>query len=412
MAGLTDARLRTLGQIEKRTRLYDQDGLYLELRPGGGPGTWFLKYRTRGEDGRLKETRLALGKRAAGPGQPDRLTLAQARVKAREARVQIDRGEDPARRRMQARLEAAERRANSFETFARSWHEQASVDMKWTPIHSGQVLRSLERHVFPHLGGMGLRDITAAHIAAVLRDMKATPDMLSKVRQRIRHVFDHAIAEGLVPANPTPPAVRMRRQVKHFPFLRESAALGALLRQAENAMGSPGVKRAHLLLAFTAQRVGEVVPAQWAEIDFEAALWRIPRERMKRRKTEGETHAVPLPPGLAGQLRDWHEVRDPENPYICPSPLRPRTHVTRETVEKFYRETLGQRDAHSPHAWRSAFSTLAHDAGHAHDVIEAQLDHAIHDSAVASAYDRGTRLEARQALMQWWEATLLKARGQ
>lgn len=410
MGRLTDARLRALGAVQRITRLWDGEGLYLEVRPGAGAGTWYFKYRVKQPDGGLKEKRLTLGRRATGPGQPGRLMLAQARAKAREAKVQIQAGADPAHQRVVARIESAQSRAHTFEVLARQWHEQAAVDLAWTPNHTGQVLRSLERHVFPELGALPLREITAGHIAKVLRDMRDAPDMLGKVRQRIRAVFDFAVAEGLLTANPTPPAIRTRREERHFPFLRDLDALGGLLRQADNVMGSPGVRRAHLLLAFTAQRVGEVVPAQWSEIDFDGAVWRIPRERMKRRKTAGDFHLVPLPRGLLALLRDWHATRDPANPYVCVSPLRERTHLTRETIEKWYRETLLLRGEHSPHSWRSAFSSLAHDAGMPHDAIEAQLDHLLHDSAVAGAYDRGTRLEARRKLVQWWESTLLAAK--
>ena len=68
------------------------------------------------------------------------------------------------------------------------------------------------------------------------------------------------------------------------------------------------------------------------------------------------------------------------------------------------RITLGYRGRHSPHSWRSAFSTLAHDAGMDHMAIESQLDHVI--PGVAGVYDRGQRLEMRRDLMEWWESQL------
>jgi hypothetical protein len=55
---------------------------------------------------------------------------------------------------------------------------------------------------------------------------------------------------------------------------------------------------------------------------------------------------------------------------------------------------LGLEGEHSPHGWRSAFSTLARDHGFARDVVELALDHA-HDNEVARAYDRGERFTKR-----------------
>lgn len=56
-----------------------------------------------------------------------------------------------------------------------------------------------------------------------------------------------------------------------------------------------------------------------------------------------------------------------------------------------YRITLRLEGKHSPHGWRSSFSTLARDNGIARDVVELALDHA-HNNEVARAYDRGEQL--------------------
>jgi hypothetical protein len=73
-----------------------------------------------------------------------------------------------------------------------------------------------------------------------------------------------------------------------------------------------------------------------------------------------------------------------------------------------YRVTLGLANKHSPHGWRSAFSTLARDNGFERDVVELALDH-VHDSEVVRAYDRGERLAQRIKLMNWWDEQLTKA---
>jgi integrase len=102
-------------------------------------------------------------------------------------------------------------------------------------------------------------------------------------------------------------------------------------------------------------------------------------------------------------LRVW-KGDAPPTAHVCAS--HKGGHVTREAVEKCYRDTLGLRDRHSPHGWRSALSSVAHEAGHPHDAIEAQLDHANPHGKVAGAYDRGNRLAARRALVEWWAACL------
>lgn len=74
-----------------------------------------------------------------------------------------------------------------------------------------------------------------------------------------------------------------------------------------------------------------------------------------------------------------------EKGYAFPSSTKNK-HIGRESIEKMYRVTLGLEGKHSPHGWRSSFSTLARDNGFARDVVELALDHA-RDNEVARAYD-------------------------
>jgi integrase len=160
---------------------------------------------------------------------------------------------------------------------------------------------------------------------------------------------------------------------------------------------------------FCAQRIGEIVEAEWSEFDLEGATWAIPRERMKRRDPERGDHLVPIPPLLLRDLREWRRVDGEKAIYVCPGPRNSKTNITREAVEKFYRRTLELASKHSPHSWRSVFSTLARDAGKDPDLVEAQLDHVV-GNKVQAAYDRAQRLERRRELMTWYERALVSAR--
>jgi len=185
--------------------------------------------------------------------------------------------------------------------------------------------------------------------------------------------------------------------------------------------------RAHLLLAYTAMRVSEVVGATWEEfalngvriqthsgleekVDADAGNWTIPRTRMKQHRdlTRGP-HVVPLPPLLLAAVREWRAADGPSAVYVCPSPVDQSKPITAEALEKYYRRTLGLAGQHSPHSWRTTFSTTCREAGRDADSVESQLDHVV-GNKVASAYDRAKRLELRRELMKWYEATLLTAR--
>src|SRR5204863_9603456 len=116
-----------------------------------------------------------------------------------------------------------------------------------------------------------------------------------------------------------------------------------------------------------------------------------------------------VPPVVLAQLRDWRKADGADAKLVCAAPRDVARPVTPEGVEKFYRDALGLQGKHSPHSWRSAFSTIARDAGKDGDVVEAQLDHVV-GNKVASAYDRAKRFDLRRSLMRWHEGQLIAAR--
>jgi integrase len=129
---------------------------------------------------------------------------------------------------------------------------------------------------------------------------------------------------------------------------------------------------------------------------------------MKRKDEARGDHVVPLPPKLLAMMKEWRRADGDDGEYVCPSP-RSDASITREAMEKFYRVTLDLAGKHSPHSWRTVFSTWARDAGKDRDAVEAQLDH-ITGNATETSYDRAKRLDRRRDLLAWHEDSLLAAR--
>ena len=69
-----------------------------------------------------------------------------------------------------------------------------------------------------------------------------------------------------------------------------TARVGELLRAIDVYTGQPITRFALALSPHVFVRPGELRQAEWAEIDFDAAVWRIPAKRMKQRRE----HVVPL----------------------------------------------------------------------------------------------------------------------
>lgn len=192
-----------------------------------------------------------------------------------------------------------------------------------------------------------------------------------------------------------------------MPALLDFVSLGKVLREAEMARISHSVRIAQKLCAFTAARIGNVITAEWNEfvLDEKQPIWVIPRAKMKVNSRDID-HRIPLGPEITDELLHWKQMTG-GNGFVFPSPAGNK-HIGREGIEKLYRVTLGLDGQHTPHGWRSAFSTLARDKGFERDVVELALDHA-HDNEVARAYDRGERFEQRIELYQWWGFQLSSA---
>ncbi|HTQ36359.1 MAG TPA: Arm DNA-binding domain-containing protein, partial [Steroidobacteraceae bacterium] len=90
----------------KRLLLGDGDGLYLRMQTGNN-ASWVLRYRHSG-----KQRWLTLG------NFPD-MSLAMARVEARQARVLLDKQQDPMKLRRAAKDEARQR--GSFKELCEDW---------------------------------------------------------------------------------------------------------------------------------------------------------------------------------------------------------------------------------------------------------------------------------------------------
>lgn len=379
-------------------RLADGGGLHLWV-PVSGVRTWQFRYRYGG----APQT-ATLGKYSDFQG------LAWARAKADDARSRVEQGDHLTR--VKAVKKATKRAAsgNTFATLAADWVKSEARRAKWTPNYREEVVASLRNHLSP-LGGLPVNEITAAIASPLLRKLERNaPDMATKVRQRLRSIFDYAVEGGLIVGNPLPASRRRKASSEraHLPATLTKEGVGAILRAADKAEAGKGVRRAHVLAAFTAQRVGEIVGATWDEVDLQAGVWSIPRARMKRKDAERGPHLVPVPPVLLAAMREWWRVDGGGTNYVCPAP-RGDASITREAVEKFYRRGLKLSGKHSPHSWRAVLSTWANDAGEDADAVEAQLDHAT-GGKVKSAYDRSKRLQRRADLMAWHEAALIAAR--
>jgi hypothetical protein len=164
---LTDAKIRFTKPSNKPVKLTDAGGLYLDLRPCGSK-LWRYRYRIGG-----RENLYAIGKYCQAPlGESEveaairkasgRFTLAEARQERELCRGLVKQGIHPAHNRHAQRAVQFAEHSVTFEAVALEWIEKKKSG--WSAYYVHQVERFLLRDVFPYIGSLPIRSVTAAHL--------------------------------------------------------------------------------------------------------------------------------------------------------------------------------------------------------------------------------------------------------
>lgn len=384
---LTDTRIREAKPHQKPYKLTDSNGLYLEIRPSGKK-LWRYRYRIAG-----KENLYALGE--YGKGTPGLLTLAEARRERDNARHLVKQGLHPAHTRRAALAAKVFENKNSFEAVAREWIEQNRA--RWSPYYLSQVERALEADVFPYVGNLPIRSVTAAHLLEIVKRVeKRAPTVALLVRQWISGVFRFAVATLRADGDPTAAlkgAIARPRVEHHAPLT--TTEIPKLLKKLDENGGFRTTTIAMRLLLLTFVRPVELRAAEWGEFDLDNATWRIPATRMKSR----QAHIVPLAPQAVELLRELKTITGGSN-FLFPNNRRPKTFMTATTLNRAL-ERMGYRNRFSAHGFRATASTILNEQGYRADVIERQLAHAPRDKVRAS-YNRAEHLTERKQMMRDW----------
>jgi integrase len=402
---LTDSQIRNTKPGEKPIKLTDGGGLYLEVRPTGAK-LWRYRYRIAGKEnvfavgeyvqapnGEAKEQTLA--RRNAGM-----LTLAEARVRLEEWRALVKQGIHPAHNRQAARLANHAENANTFEAVAREWI--AKKKLGWTPYYLRQVENVLNADVFPYIGNLPIRNVTAAHLLEIVRRVegRGAASVALLVRQWASAIFRYAVATLRADTDPAAAlkgAIHRPKVEHHKPLSRDQVA--DFVKALDSYGGYRTTVIALRLMLLTFVRTVELRAAHWAEFDLDRAEWRIPAERMKMR----EPHIVPLS-RQAVELLTELKTHTGGRSFLFPNYRNQQTCMTATTLNRaLERMGFNGKDSigFSAHGFRATASTMLNELSFRSEVIERQLAHAERNK-VRVSYNQGEYMEERRAMMQQW----------
>jgi integrase len=374
---------------ETRPGLYgDGGGLWLQVS-GTGTKSWIFRYTSP----------ITRKTRDMGLGALSAVSLAQARLKAKQARELVASGGDPIAQRDAALLaaRAAFERSITFDACAKMYIDAHQAGWK-NAKHAAQWTSSLARYASPKIGAMALGSIDLPAILGVLEPIwKDKSETASRVRGRIESILDWATVRGYRKGdNPARwkghldtllPAPSKIAKVEHHPAL-PYGQVARFIRDLEARKGFAA--RALHFCILTAARSGEVRHMTWDEIHGD--VWIVPEKRMKA----GKEHRVPLSLQAKKVLSETPRLVDVDIVFPALSNA-----AMSDAAMSALLGRMGYFDI-TVHGFRSTFRDWAAETTNfPREVIEHALAHQLKDKAEA-AYQRGDLLARRAKLMQAW----------
>ncbi len=383
---LTDIVVKSAKPRSKHYKLADGGGLYLLVTPTGGR-LWRLKYRVHG-----LEKKLSLGR------YPD-LTLSAARKLRDAAREAVASGGDPAATKRRQRIVAKVAVGTTFGDVALEYIQKCEREGR-SPA-TVVKLRWSREWLLPAIGSRPVDQIEPHEVLAVLKRQEAAGNLETARRTRAfaSRVFRYAVATARAKSDPASLLLGAvaAPKAKHLAAIIDAGRAGALLRAIDRYDGQPATKLALELLPHVFVRPGELRQAEWGEVDFDAAVWRVPASRMKKRRE----HVVPLSRQSIAILERGRAMTGGER-FIFPAIGNRERPLSENTITQALRRMGFSAEEMTAHGFRAMASTLLNESGKwSPDAIERALAHKDGDQ-VRAAYHRGAHWDERVAMAEWW----------
>jgi integrase len=371
MAKLTAAKLKSL--LDRPGRYSDGDGLLLFVRSPGN-ASWVVRVQHNGK------------RRDYGVGSAKLYGLAEARDRAWEVRRAVADGRDP--------RTLWERPAALLQTFREAAEARFTAKAGDTgDKRQKQDKAMLAAYAYPSLGRLQVQSIDADRIAECLRPIwTAKPETAKQVRSLIVRTLRFTRPDGADFTKALTAAIgdKLPKQPRagNFEAMPYQDVPGLMARlEPKTGMAALALR----LLILCASRSGEVRGAKWDELDLANAVWIVPAERMKMKRS----HRVPLSPQAVALLEQAKALR--RSDHVFPSGKGEA--LSDMALTKTLRD-MGLKC--TAHGFRSSFRDwAAEQTSVPGEIAEAALAHAV-PSAVEAAYKRTDFFDRRRELMEAW----------
>ena len=292
--------------------------------------------------------------------------------------------------------------AQNFGGVGKRWFKEARM------AESTRAMRKaiFDRDIFPVWDKRLLTEITPDDLQALCGKVKdrGAPATAIHVRDIVKQIYAFAILHGEKASNPADnvgPASIATFAPKDRAL--SPAEIRIMLHQLEHVPTLPTIRLGLRLILLTMVRKSELLDAVWDEVDFENAVWSIPKERMKRSKPHNvylSRQSLDIMIALrtcAGNSRYLLPSR-----YDADAPMSRATfnRITTAVVERAMKQTL-PLEPFTVHDLRRTGSTLLNELGFNRDWIEKCLAHEEGRSS-RGVYNKAEYEQQRRHMLQEW----------
>ena len=381
---LTDTKIRNLKRKDKLYRIADSGGLTLEINPNGSK-LWRHRYRFNN-----RATMMSLGPYPI-------VTLLSARQARDKNKQLLFQGINPKQIKEEVKAKASIKK--TFEQMFLKWINKNKD--QWSLGYVEDTIQRANNYLIPKLGNLPIDEIKSSEIRNLLLKIQDTGklDMFKKVKGILNGVFKYSVGMDVLKVNPVrdlPSEIFKKKPEKHYAAITDPNEIPWLLDKLEEHKGGYEVRAALVIAPHVFLRPSELTGMLWSEVDFDAKLIRINKDRMKVKKT----HLVPLSIQVLKALKNLRNVNT-DSDYVFPSPRNINKPITSSALRLALRSVGVGKDKMTTHGFRSMASTRLNELGYNADLIEIQLSHS-QANKVRAAYNHAEYLEERIAMMQEW----------
>ena len=362
--------------------------------------TYWVKYRMGGRESTTRKFKI---------GTHGTITPDQARTQAEQVLANIRLGVDP----------GAERTAAREPKIGKTVKDAAEIFLTRyaSQLKSAEMLEGFfVREIYPRWAKRETVSIRRADVIAMLDEIvdSGRTTLANRIFSLVRKFFNWCLERGIVEATPcngvrAPTTETSRDRVLDDDELRR-------LWIAAGKMAYPFGPWVRLLI-LTGQRRDEVSGMLWSELDLDAGMWALPKERVKNDRA----HDIPLPAAaldiLAGLPRDGSDfVFTTTGKTAISGYSKAKAVLDKGVLAALKKEAVERGDdpaAVQPlqpwvfHDFRRTVATNLAKIGIPVHVVERLLNHVSGTvSGIAAVYNRHSYLDERRQALEAWASRL------